>query len=75
LRKYGDRVADLNVAAFGGGDAGGGDVCEQHYLLVTQIIWNGREIRLRERYQHVFDLRSVDGVAEPPASDGAAALR
>jgi hypothetical protein len=63
------------MAAFGGGDAGGGDVCEQHYLLVTQIIWNGREIRLRVRHQHVFGLRSVDRVTEPPASDGAAALR
>ncbi len=75
LRKHGHRVADLNVAAFGGGDASGGDVCKQHHLLVTKVVWNRREIRLREWHQHVFGLRSVDRVAEPPAPDGAAALR
>ena len=75
LREHGHCVADLHVAGLRGRKAGGGDIGQQDHLLVDQFVGNFGEVGLRVGDQHVFGLRAVNGVAEFPAADGAAALR
>ena len=75
LREDDDRVADADAARLGAGEAGRGDVGEQHDLLVGHVVRDLREVGLRVRHEQVLGLRAVDRVAEPPAADGLVAGR
>ena len=75
LREHGHGVADPDAAALGAAQAGREDVGHEHDLLVAQPVGNRRQVGARIGNEQVLGPRAVDGVAEAPAAERAAALR
>ena len=75
LREDGHGVADLDVAALRARQPGREDVRTEHDVFVGQARRDRCEVGSGVRHQQVLGPRAVDGVAEAPAADAAAALR
>ena len=74
LGEDGDRVADPDLSALRGGEAGRHDVRAEEDVLVREAGGDLGQVGLRVGDEDVLGLAAVDGVAEAPAADGLEAV-